>query len=64
VHGDAENMPFGDQFFDAMVNVEASHIYPHFERFLAEVPRVLRPGVHLLYPDFRNRDGFPAWEPA
>jgi ubiquinone/menaquinone biosynthesis C-methylase UbiE len=64
VHGDAENLPFPDESFDAVVNVEASHIYPHFERFLAEVARVLRPGGHFLYADFRNRDGFPAWEAA
>jgi ubiquinone/menaquinone biosynthesis C-methylase UbiE len=64
VHGDAENLPFPDESFDAVVNVEASHIYPHFERFLGEVARVLRPGGHFLYADFRNRDGFPAWEAA
>jgi ubiquinone/menaquinone biosynthesis C-methylase UbiE len=64
VHGDAENMPFDDESFDAVVNVEASHIYPHFERFLAEVARVLRPGGHFLYADFRNREGFPAWDAA
>lgn len=64
VHGDAENLPFPDESFDAVVNVEASHIYPHFERFLAEVTRVLRHGGHFLYADFRNRDGFPAWEKA
>jgi ubiquinone/menaquinone biosynthesis C-methylase UbiE len=62
VHGDAENLPFPDESFEAVVNVEASHIYPHFERFLSEVTRVLRPGGHFLYADFRNRDGFPAWE--
>jgi ubiquinone/menaquinone biosynthesis C-methylase UbiE len=62
VHGDAEYLPFPDESFDAVVNVEASHIYPHFERFLAEVTRVLRPGGHFLYADFRNRDGFGAWE--
>lgn len=64
VHGDAENLPFPDESFDAVVNVEASHIYPHFERFLGEVSRVLRPGGHFLYADFRNRDGFGAWEKA
>jgi ubiquinone/menaquinone biosynthesis C-methylase UbiE len=64
VHGDAENLPFPDESFDAIVNVEASHIYPHFERFLSEVKRVLRPGGHFLHADFRNRDGFPAWESA
>lgn len=64
VHGDAENLPFPDESFDAVVNVEASHIYPHFERFLAEVARVLRPGGHFLYADFRNRGGFAAWDSA
>jgi ubiquinone/menaquinone biosynthesis C-methylase UbiE len=64
VHGDAENLPFPDESFDVVINVEASHIYPHFERFLSEVKRVLRPGGHFLYADFRNRDGFPAWESA
>jgi ubiquinone/menaquinone biosynthesis C-methylase UbiE len=64
VHGDAENLPFGDDSFDAVINVEASHIYPHFERFLSEVKRVLRSGGHFLYADFRNRDGFPGWESA
>jgi ubiquinone/menaquinone biosynthesis C-methylase UbiE len=62
VHGDAENLPFPDESFDAIVNVEASHIYPHFERFMSEATRVLRPGGHFLHADFRNRDGFPEWE--
>ena len=64
VQGDAENLPFPDGSFDAVINVEASHIYPNFDRFLSEAARVLRPGGHLLYADFRNRDNFPAWETA
>ena len=43
MHGDAESLPFADRSFDAVINVEASHAYPHFPRFLAEVARVLRP---------------------
>src|SRR6202044_3427342 len=62
VHGDAENLPFPDESFDAGINVEASHIYPHFDRFLSEGKRVLRPGGDFLYVDFRNRDGFGAGE--
>ena len=62
VQGDAQNLHFPDQSFDAVINVEASHIYPDFERFLGEVARVLRPGGHFLYADFRNREGIPAWE--
>ena len=64
VQGDAQDLPFPDESFDAVINVEASHIYPDFERFLAEVARVLRPGGHFLYADFRNRDAFVAWEAA
>ena len=64
VHGDAENLPFPDQSFDAVINVEASHIYPSVERFLGEVARVLRPGGHFVYADLRNREAIPAWEAA
>jgi SAM-dependent methyltransferase len=47
-----------------VVNVEASHAYPRLPRFLAEVVRVLRPGGHLLYADFRGRSEFPGWDAA
>jgi len=64
VHGDAENLPFGDESFDAVINVEASHAYPELSRFLAEVVRVLRPGGNFLYADFRGRSEFPGWDAA
>lgn len=64
VHGNAEQLPFPDQSFDAVVNLESSAAYPHFSRFLAEVTRVLRPGGHFLYADLRPRDGIGAWETA
>ncbi len=69
IEGDAENLPFADQAFDAVINVEASHCYPNFPRFLTEVTRVLRPGGHFLYADFRFSDGaisgdFAAWDSA
>jgi SAM-dependent methyltransferase len=51
--GDALALGFADGSFDAVVNVEASHCYPDVPRFLREVHRVLRPGGHLLYADFR-----------
>lgn len=62
VHGDAENLPFPDRSFDAVVNVEAAHLYPHFSQFLAEVARVLRPGGHFLYADLRDEDHVAEWE--
>lgn len=64
VQGDAQHLPCPDQSLDAVINVEASHCYPDFPGFLAEVARVLRPGGHFLYADFRFRDGFAAWETA
>jgi len=62
--GDAEHLPFADNTFDAVINVEASHCYPDFRRFLTEVARVLKPGGHFLYADFRFADGFAQWEQA
>jgi ubiquinone/menaquinone biosynthesis C-methylase UbiE len=63
VQGDAQNLHFPDQSFDAVINVEASHIYPNFERFLGEVARVLRP-EGISYTPISDRDGFPAWKAA
>jgi ubiquinone/menaquinone biosynthesis C-methylase UbiE len=64
VHGDAEKLPFPDQSFDAVINVESSGAYPHFSRFLAEVARVLRPKGHFLYTDLRPRSNIAEWEAA
>jgi ubiquinone/menaquinone biosynthesis C-methylase UbiE len=64
LHGDAENLPFADQSFDAVINIEASHLYYRFPRFLAEVARVLRPGGHFLYADFRPRHRLAEWGAA
>src|SRR5574341_246102 len=54
VPGDAEALPFEDERFDAVLNVESSHCYGSMARFLAEAHRVLRPGGHLLWADFRS----------
>jgi SAM-dependent methyltransferase len=64
VQGDAQNLPFPDQSFDAVINVEASHQYPDFPRFLEEVARVLRPGGHFLYTDSRRAPVVAEWEAA
>lgn len=42
--GDAECLPFQDESFDVVLNVESCHHYPSLEAFLSEVERVLRPG--------------------
>ncbi len=64
VQGNAEKLPFPDQSFDEVINVESSAAYPHFSRFLAEVARVLRPGGHFQYTDLRPRGKIAEWEKA
>lgn len=54
--GDAAALGVADASVDAVLNVEASHCYADVPRFFGEVRRVLRPGGHFLYADFR-RDG-------
>ncbi|HEX2749365.1 MAG TPA: class I SAM-dependent methyltransferase [Verrucomicrobiales bacterium] len=64
IQGDAQKLPFPDNSLDVVINVEASHCYPDFPKFLREVNRVLRPGGHFLYADFRFSDLFEAWDKA
>lgn len=52
--GDAQALDFSENHFDAVVNVEASHCYPHQDQFFQSVYRVLRKGGYLLYADFRT----------
>lgn len=52
--GDAENLPRADASCDVVVNVESSHCYGDLARFFREVARVLRPGGHFCYTDFRS----------
>jgi SAM-dependent methyltransferase len=54
VAGDAENLPFPSESFDAVLNVESSHCYPNSQRFFEEVHRVLRPGGRVLFADIRH----------
>src|SRR5262249_28655993 len=51
VLGDAEQLPFGSNTFDVVLNLESSHCYPHFDRFLSEVHRVLKPQGTFCYAD-------------
>jgi ubiquinone/menaquinone biosynthesis C-methylase UbiE len=49
--GDSERLPFRDSFFDAITCSHSFHHYPHQDRVLAEMHRVLRPDGRLLLID-------------
>lgn len=49
--GDAEALPFENDRFDAVLNLESSHCYGSRARFFGEVARVLQPGGCFLYAD-------------
>jgi ubiquinone/menaquinone biosynthesis C-methylase UbiE len=61
-HGNAEELPFEDESFDVVMNVEASLYYPKIERFFQHVVRVLKPGGHFLYTDLRYSEKVEEWK--
>ncbi len=54
LQGDAEKLPCENASFDSVINVESSHCYPDFPKFVSEVHRVLKPGGYFLHADFRD----------
>ena len=54
--GNAESLPFTDNSFDVVVNVESSHCYVSRDAFLGQVRRVLRKGGYFLFADFRDKE--------
>jgi ubiquinone/menaquinone biosynthesis C-methylase UbiE len=51
VQADSERLPFADAVFDAVTCTHSFHHYPHQERVVAEMHRVLRPRGRLLIID-------------
>ena len=51
LEGDALNIPFNDNSYDIVLNVESSHCYPDIPKFLSEVKRVLKPGGFFVWTD-------------
>lgn len=49
--GNVENLPFGDEAFDTVVNTMAFSGYPDAEKALAEILRVLKPDGKLVLID-------------
>ncbi len=54
--GDSENLPFNDNTFDAIINVESSHCYASMSNFLKEAKRVLKPEGYFLFCDLRRKE--------
>jgi SAM-dependent methyltransferase len=55
LEGSADSIPVADVSCDVVLNVESSHCYSRFDRFLDECFRVLEPGGRLRWCDFRAR---------
>ena len=60
VVGDAEDLPFADESFDAVLSSNSFHHYPNPEKFFEGVHRVLRPGGRLILRDYTASD-FAVW---
>ena len=54
IEGNAEKLPFPNQSFDVVYNVESSHCYGNMAAFITEVYRVLKPGGILAWSDLRT----------
>jgi len=56
VQADSERLPFARGAFDVVTCANSFHHYPHQDRAVAEMRRVLRPGGRLLLVDgYRDR---------
>ncbi len=51
VQGEAENIPFPNNKFDALINIESARCYGNIAAFFKEVYRVLKPGATFLFAD-------------
>jgi len=57
IQGNAEKIPFEDESFDVLINVESCHAYGSVPKFLKEAKRVLRKGGYFLCADMRSPSG-------
>ncbi len=60
VAGDSEHLPFADASFDVVTCSNSFHHYPHQQKVIQDVRRVLRPGGRLMLID-GFRDNVIGW---
>ncbi|KHN88054.1 Phthiotriol/phenolphthiotriol dimycocerosates methyltransferase [Toxocara canis] len=53
IEGSAERIPYEDNSFDIVLNIESSHLYKDEAAFYRECVRVLRPGGYVCWTDIR-----------
>lgn len=66
--GDSENLTTNeaikDMEFDLIINVESSHCYGNFQKFVQGVDKLLKPGGVFVITDFRPAKDFANMESA
>lgn len=56
---EASDLPFHNETFDSVINVESSHSYQNVSKFLQSAARVLKTDGYFLFADFRLRHTIP-----
>lgn len=54
IHGNAQSLPFDDGYMSVILNIESSHCYTDFSKFMSETKRVLKKNGFFCYADLRN----------
>tara|TARA_Y100001970_G_scaffold212330_1_gene259311 strand:+ start:23005 stop:23862 length:858 start_codon:yes stop_codon:yes gene_type:complete len=54
IEGNAQSLPFEDETFDVVYNVESSHCYGDMSAFVSQAYRVLKPGGMFCWTDLRD----------
>jgi len=63
IEGNAQDLPFEDESFDVVYNVESSHCYGDMATFVEQAHRVLRPGGMFCWTDLRDAEAMASLPP-